>query len=184
MSFSLHLRQKRKSWVAIRIFVFDGCCVKQALSCAPECVKTPRWVSICALLCCLSHIYTITCTQQKHTHVWTRRRPWIQAVISVWSVSGCVTLDGVSVYVTMGSVSQCHIIHLPHCANQCSYRYIMIDSLNWRKPSFSLCEQPHCELKQAGQLEKKKQSLKLVIDTVGPITMRDLVLWYLCTVSI
>lgn len=31
----------------------------------------------------------------------------------------------------------------------------MTDPLNWCKPSFCLCEQPDCELKQAIQLQVK-----------------------------
>lgn len=37
----------------------------------------------------------------------------------------------------------------------------MVNPLNWRKPSFSLCEQPHRKLKQAGQLEVKEKQKEL-----------------------
>ncbi len=51
------------------------------------------------------------------------------SVILGWSTFDDVVRNSATVYVTMYNVSECHIIHLPHCANQ-SYLYIMIDPLN------------------------------------------------------
>lgn len=56
----------------------------------------------------------------------------------------------------------------------------MIDPLHWCKPSFSLCEEPHCELEQTSQLEEEKyRELEgHVINTFTPISMNHLIFIY------